>query len=74
MSLAPMSSVMNVGLKTGTCGSSRAMRSSVVYPLTAGFSSSTVRPAARHRAASNAGNAFSGVVPVPMVNESPRAR
>src|SRR6266550_2833575 len=50
------------------------MRSSVVYPFTAGFESSTRAPPSRHIPTITAGNDRSGVVPVPMVNESPSAR
>src|SRR2546428_5237883 len=74
MSFAPMSKVISVGLNAATSGNSSWMRSSVVYPFTAGFERTTARPCSVQIRASIAGNDRSGVVPVPMVNESPSAR
>ena len=74
MSFAPMSKVISVGLNAATSGNSSWMRSSVVYPFTAGFERATARPCSIQIRASIAGNDRSGVVPVPMVNESPSAR
>src|SRR5438445_13728313 len=74
MSFAPMSKVISVGLNAATSGNSSWMRSSVVYPFTAGFERATPRPCSIQIRASIAGNDRSGVVPVPMVNESPSAR
>src|SRR5881397_2602293 len=74
MSFAPMSKVISVGLNAATSGNSSSMRSSVVYPFTAGFERATPRPCSIQIRASIAGNDRSGLVPVPMVNESPSAR
>src|SRR5216117_1587605 len=74
MSFAPMSKVISVGLNAATSGNSSWMRSSVVYPFTAGLERTTVRPCSVQIRASIAGNDRSVVVPVPMVNESPSAR
>ena len=69
-----MSNVTRVGLIVARRGSSSWMRSSVAYPFTEGFVSAITRPRSRQMSASTAGNERSGVVPVPMVNESPSAR
>src|SRR6266550_3675011 len=74
MSFAPISNVMSVGWNDATRGSSSLMRSYVVYPFTAGFERTTARPRSVHSRVRTAGNERSGVVPVPMVNESPSAR
>src|SRR6266568_3312138 len=74
MSFAPMSKLVSVGLNAATSGNSSWMRSSVVYPFTAGFERTTARPCSIQIRARIAGNDRSGVVPVPMVNESPSAR
>src|SRR6267143_407328 len=74
MSFAPIRTVTSVGRKEATSGSSSLMRSSVVYPFTEGLERTTVRPRSVQMRARTAGNDRSGVVPVPMVNESPSAR
>src|SRR5437879_2940193 len=74
MSFAPMSSVTSVGRNDATTDSSSSMRSSVVYPFTAGFARTTCRPRSFQIRVRTAGNERSGVVPVPIVNESPSAR